>query len=183
MPLPQDFEDALSTLAAACKAYRDATGALAVLVGGAVAAIYTAGQFMSGDFDIVAADDAQFEAAMLAAGFVREHRQGHLLIGYYHPDHPRYGFQQVSGRLFDGAADPARIVLIAVPPDGADIAAPSYEDMIADRLAQAAVASPTDRSRLLQARALFRLAPALDMDYLRRRVIEEGGDLAGLEEG
>jgi hypothetical protein len=45
--------------------------------------------------------------------------------------------------------------------------------MIADRLGQAAVASPTDKSRLLQARALFRLAPSLDRDYLRRRVVQE----------
>jgi hypothetical protein len=182
MPLPRDFEDALRALAIAFEAYRRSTGAQAVLVGGAVAAIYTAGQFMSCDFDVVAADDTEFDAAMLSAGFVREQRPGRLLVGYHHPHHPAYGFQQVSGPLFNGASDPARIMLVAVTPDGAEIAMPSFEDMIADRLAQAAVASPTDPSRLLQARALFRLAPTLDMDYLRRRVAQEGGDLAALEE-
>lgn len=88
----------------------------------------------------------------------------------------------MSGPLFGGAADPARIMLLAVGADGAEIAMPSCEDMIADRLGQAAVASPTDASRLLQARALFRLAPQIDMDYLRRRVVQEGGDPAALTE-
>ena len=182
MPIPKDFEEALCKLAEACGIYKELTGALAVLVGGAATAIYTAGRFMSGDFDIVAADDESFDNAMSHTGFVKEHRSGRLLIGYYHPDHPAYGFQQVSGSLFDGASDPGKIMLVAVAPDGSEIAMPSFEDMIADRLGQAAVASPTDRSRLLQARALFRLAPNLDMDYLTRRVVQEGGDLAALEE-
>jgi len=181
MALPKDFENALCKLADACTLYRQTTGYLAVLVGGAATAIYTAGRFMSGDFDIVAADDASFDAAMTSTGFVREYRDGHLLIGYHHPDHPGYGFQQVSGALFDGASDPDKIVLVAVTPDGAEIAMPSFEDMIADRLGQAATASPTDRSRLLQARALFRLAPKLDMAYLTRRVVQEGGDMALLQ--
>ena len=182
MSIPKEFEDALCKLADACGIYRELTGSVAVLVGGAATAIYTAGQFMSGDFDIVAADDKVFDDAMVSTGFVREHRAGRLLIGYYHPDHPAYGFQQVSKALFDGASDPGKIMLVAVTPDGSEIAMPSFEDMIADRLGQAAIASPTDRSRLLQARALFRLAPSLDMDYLRRRVVQEGGDLAALEE-
>jgi hypothetical protein len=50
--------------------------------------------------------------------------------------------------------------------------------MIADRLAQHAVSSPTDDSRLQQARYLFRLAEGLDISYLYRRMIEEGGDPA-----
>lgn len=178
MPLPTSFIDALVTLATACEAYRRATGCVAILVGGAATAIYTAGAFMSGDFDLVAADDAALDAALRGSGFRREDRHGHLLVGYYHPSHPEYGFQHVSGRLFDGASDPGRILLLAITPDGAAVALPAFEDMIADRLAQAVLAPPTDRSRLLQARALFRLAPSLDLAYLQKRVAEEGGDFA-----
>jgi hypothetical protein len=176
--LPTSFIDALATLAAACEAYRRATGNVAILVGGAATAIYTAGAFMSGDFDLVAADDAALDAALRQGGFRREDRHGHLLVGYYHPSHPGYGFQHVSGRLFDGASDPGRILLLAITPDGAAVALPAFEDMIADRLAQAALAPPTDPSRLLQARALFRLAPSLDLAYLQKRVAHEGGDFA-----
>jgi hypothetical protein len=178
VPLPSSFVEALETRAKACEAYRLVTGQPATLVGGAATAIYTSGDFMSGDFDVVASDDMALDNALRASGFRREDRQGHLRIGYYHPDHPEYGFQQVSGRLFDDASDPDRILLLAITPEGADIALPSYEDMIADRLAQAAVAPPTDASRLLQARALFRLAPSLDLAYLKRRVGEEGGDFS-----
>ena len=58
--------------------------------------------------------------------------------------------------------------------------------MIADRLAQHAVASPTDDSRLRQAVLLFQIADELDLDYLIRRVRDEGGDpslLPGLTHG
>ena len=68
--------------------------------------------------DLVAVDDVQFDTAMRSAGFVREHRDGQLLVGYYHPAHPGYGFQQVSGRLFDGATDPAKLMVVVVAPDG-----------------------------------------------------------------
>ena len=175
--LPASFVAALSTLARACEAYREATGNHAVLVGGAATAIYTAGDFMSGDFDIVAADDVALDGAMRREGFLPEDRAGFLHIGYYHPDHPEYGFQPVSGRLFDGLADLARIAVIIVGRDGPGIALPSVEDMIADRLGQAMVSSPGDPSRLMQARQLYRLAALLDMAYLERRVREEGGDL------
>jgi hypothetical protein len=175
--LPASFVAALSTLARACEAYREATGNHAVLVGGAATAIYTAGDFMSGDFDIVAADDVALDGAMRREGFLPEDRAGFLHLGYYHPDHPQYGFQPVSGRLFDGLADLTRIAVIIVGRDGPGIALPSVEDMIADRLGQAMVSSPGDPSRLMQARQLYRLAALLDMAYLERRVHEEGGDL------
>jgi hypothetical protein len=74
--------------------YRNATGGDAVLVGGAATAIYTGGLFPSGDFDIVAAWDEEFDKAMLSHGFRAEDRSGHLRIGYYHPDHPGYGRAQ-----------------------------------------------------------------------------------------
>ena len=52
---------------------------------------------------------------------------------------------------------------------------PSFEDMIADRLGQHAVDRSPDSPLLQQARLLFRLAVALDLEYLERRVAEEGG--------
>ena len=55
MSLPDDYIAALERLAFAFTSYRQRTGGTAVLVGGAATAIYTAGQFPSADFDIVAA--------------------------------------------------------------------------------------------------------------------------------
>jgi len=93
---------------------------------------------------------------------------------------PAFGFQQVSGRLMDGRADLKRLRRVRMTVQNA-IVLPPVEDLIADRLAQHAIASPTDTSRLLQARALFRLMDDLDFEYLKRRVAEEGGDMALLE--
>lgn len=173
MPLPDDYIAALETLSLVFTSYRNVTGGDAVLVG--EAAIYTAGLFPSGDFDIVAARDEEFDQIMLLHGFRAEDRSGHLLVGYYHPHHPKYGFQQVSGDLFDGLAERHRLVHILVTPQS-DITLPAIEDLIADRLGQYAIASPTDNSRLKQAQSLFLLGHDIDLAYLRRRVTEEGGD-------
>ncbi len=54
-----------------------------MIVGGAAIAFHTQGKVLSGDFDVVA--DIDFEAALLAEGFCEEHRNGHLVRGYYHP--------------------------------------------------------------------------------------------------
>ncbi|MCB8878111.1 hypothetical protein [Acidisoma silvae] len=177
MPLPDDYRSLLNVLATACSSYQQTTGgALAVLVGGAAAAIYTDGLFMSGDFDFVAASDDHLKAALLAAGFVEETRQGRLSGGFYHPSYPEYGVEQVSGPLFDGRSDPDRLVLIRAHAAG-EIALPAVEDLIADRLAQHEVrGSHTDHSRLEQAKAMFRLAPKLDISYLKRRIEQEQGD-------
>ena len=182
MALPDSYLAILDCLAHACSTYRERTGSSVVLVGGAAIALYTDGEFLSCDFDVVAGADDAFAAAMLLHGFKREDRLGHLLVGFYHPDHPGYGVQQVTPPLFDGRSDVNRLVRLSVTPPG-EVTLPSVEDMIADRLAQHAVASPTDMSRLEQARALFILAHDPDRDYLARRITEEGGDpaLIGLE--
>lgn len=179
MPFPAGYLEALETLAIACEEYHALTGGCAIVVGGTAAALYSAGEFQTGDFDLIAADDVSFDRAMIASGFVREDRLGHLAVGYYHPAHPAYGVQQVSGQLFDGRAEFERLVRIIVTlgPERA-IVLPSIEDIIADRLAQYSVASPADESRLRQAVVLFRLADAPDLAYLKRRILEEGGDPA-----
>jgi hypothetical protein len=178
MSLPEVYVAALEKLAVACGRYSALTdGGRAILVGGAATAILTGGAFMSGDFDVVAPSDAAFAEAMLETGFLREVGTGYLERGFYHPDHPDYGFEQVSSALFDGRADASRVILVSLS-SPEEIALPSIEDMIADRLGQHAVSSPTDDSRLRQARALFVLAKSIDVAYLQKRIDEEGGDPA-----
>ena len=126
---------ALIPLSRAFEAYAKATGHSPVLVGGAATAIYTAGLFPSGDFDVVAASDDVFNAAMLDQGFIREDRTGKLKIGFYHPEHPNYGYQQVTGPLFDGRADAAKLFRMVMTDEGGTVVLPAIEDMIADRLA------------------------------------------------
>ena len=179
MPLPEDYIAVLGELSGAFGAYRLLTGGEAVLVGGAATAIYTAGAFPSGDFDVVATNDPAFAAAMLMHGFRREDGAGCLLGGFYHPDYPAYGVQQVSGALFDGRADRGRLVRMVVRAEWS-VVLPSIEDMIADRLGQHAAAPASDDSRLRQAQMLFHLAAKPDIDYLKRRITEEGGDPAQL---
>jgi hypothetical protein len=170
-----DFIDALRRLAAVFEAYRRVVGQRPVLVGGAAVCIYTSGLIASGDFDIVAEADDVLERTLLAAGFRREDRTTHLLVGFYHPDLPAIGVQQISGRLFDGRTDEKRLTLIAMDGDN-HVALPPIEDMIADRLGQFAASRDRDAEMLEQARLLFQLAEKLDGKYLRRRIVEEMGD-------
>lgn len=178
MSLPPAYLAALVPLADAFSAYEGATGSVAVLVGGAAAAIHTDGAFMSADFDVVAGNDIAFGEAMAAAGFVDDTKAVHGLGGWYHPAHPQFAVEQVSGRYFDGRADKARCLKLTVR-DGAAIVLPSVEDMIADRLGQHEVAGG-DMSMLEQARALYVLAEGLDLAYLCRRIVEESGNPAHL---
>lgn len=174
MTLPADYIDLLSELARAFAAYEAETGVWPVLVGGAAAAIQTAGEFMSGDFDVVAANDDAFDKAMRTVGFLADERIGRMSGGYYHPSFPRYGVELVSGPLFDGRADPEKLIRLTIN-DGS-IVLPSIEDLIADRLGQFAVSSASDTSRLEQAKAMLRMAKEVDRHYLKVRIVDEGGD-------
>ena len=132
---------------------------------------------MSGDFDIIAENDDAFADAMTKCGFVADERVGRLRGGFYHPDHPEYGIELVSGPAFDGRMDRSRL-LRPVFRHNHSLALPSFEDLIADRLGQHAIASRSDDSRLRQAKLLLTMAQSIDMHYLERRAIEEGGDLS-----
>jgi hypothetical protein len=176
MPLSPEYMAALELTGRVCEAYRKQTGASAYLVGGAAVAVITAGQFPSGDFDLVVGGDDQFEASLLRHGFKKEDRQGRLRFGYYHPDHPLFGWQLVTGPLFDGRSDKSRVVRLEIATDS-EITFPPIEDLIADRLGQYE-ANRTDSTRLEQARFLFRMAKSVDMTYLSKRVAEEGSDPA-----
>jgi hypothetical protein len=175
--LPSDFWMAIKLLAKASGEYRKATGRSVVLVGGAAVSFYAQGAVLSGDFDMVA--DIAFEPFLLTQGFQRENRPGRLRRGYYHLDVPRYGFEFVSGALFDGRSDREKNLSVAVT-DDADIVLASIEDLIADRLAQYASSKNRDLKMLEQARILLALAVDYDPIYLFRRITEEGGDPAAL---
>jgi hypothetical protein len=178
MSLPPEYLSALALLADAFSAHEAATGNVAVLVGGAAAAIHTDGAFMSADFDVVAGNDIAFDDAMVATGFVDDEKAVHGQGGWYHPAHPQFAVEQVSGGYFDGRADKTRCLKLIVRDDAA-IVLPAIEDMIADRLGQHEVAGG-DTSMLAQAKALYALGVSLDLDYLYRRINEEAGNPAHL---
>lgn len=174
--LPDDYVELLHRLAVAFEEYHRLSGHEAVLVGGAVVAIQTDGAFMSGDLDIHAPNAQAFDAGLAKAGFVPEDRSRRLRGGYYHPHFPRYGLEAVSGDLFDGRADRQRFLRLVMGEAGT-LVLPSIEDIIADRLGQHCSGAVGDDAMLEQARLLFRLADDIDMDYLSRRVVEDGGNL------
>ena len=178
MAIPDDQLVVMVMLGRAFIEYERLTGTRAILVGGAVVSIFTDGDYLSGDFDVVAAVDGALDRALVGAGFERENRSRRLKRGWYPPHYPAYGVEAVSGQYFDGRADTARIKLISVGPDSTLNVAP-IEDMIADRLGQFA-ASPNDQRPLRQAKLLYRLSDTLDAAYLARRVEEEQGDLRAL---
>ncbi len=176
MALPPDYLAALGPLADAFAAYESATGSVAILVGGAAAAIHTDGAFMSADFDVVAPYDRAFAEAMATAGFVDDEKAVHGLGGWYHPDHPQFAVEQVSGGYFDGLGEKERCLKLSMR-EGAAIVLPAIEDIIADRLGQHEVAGG-DTSMFEQAKALYAMANGLDISYLFRRITEEGGNPA-----
>ena len=172
------FISAATELARAFRAFREQTKIEPVLVGGATVVVLTAGRFFSGDFDFTASNDEVMAECMAAAGFLRE-TGAFLRKGWYHPKHPAFGFEQVSGSLFDGRTERDRLFKVELR-EGETIVLPPVEDMIADRLAQHSQASPTDTSRLDQARAMLVVSGTVDRAYLLQRVEEEGGDIGPL---
>lgn len=174
------FDACLTLVAKAAVELKNRHNIDVVLVGGAAVVIYTEGAFPSGDFDLVTVADRGFLDILMETGFREDTGPGKLRNRYYHPDQPGFGLQLVSGDLFDGRTDRKKLVTVHIQV-GAAIKLPPIEDLIADRLGQFA-AGPTDTSRLEQARALFVLAKDLDKDYLAKRILEEGGDIALLDD-
>jgi len=175
MSLPDEYIAALAELGTAFANYEAETGHVAVLVGGAAAAVLTDGEFMSADFDVVAPSDEAFEQAMAYAGFIKDEHCGHGNLGWYHPSQPQFPVEQVSGGYFDGNGDKARCLRLTVREDS-HIVVPAIEDMIADRLGQHEI-SQGDNAMLNQARALFTIAKGLNDTYLKKRVAQEGGNV------
>lgn len=177
-----EFLEALGLLAQACGRVRAAGRAEPILVGGAVVEWLTGGAICSGDFDFVAAAPEAFAGALVSAGFVRGDGLRLRTGCFWHPRLP-LGVEMVSGAYFDGRGERARARRVEAPGGGCLLAAPA-EDMIADRLGQWAACGGTDGPLLLQAVAMFALAPGLDRAYLDRRIREDTSgdlDLAGFE--
>ena len=177
MALPSDLLTLLEALGRAFRTYHDLSGNDAILVGGGAVSILTNGAYLSGDLDIIAANDDALDAALCQHGFEREKRAGRLLGGWYFPECPRFGVESVSGAYFDGYADRSRVQIVRF--GDSKVAIPPLEDMIADRLGQYG-ANPNDPRSLNQAKLLYRLGPNIDLDYLKKRVNDEQGDMEAL---
>ncbi len=179
MSLPDYYIRALDRLGQVCEAYRQASGGdHAWLVGGASVVILTDGKFQSGDFDLVVENEDLFRDILLKHGFRDERGQGKLHMGYMHPDHPDLGWQLVTGPLFDGRSDTSKKISIELR-EGSGLTLPAYEDLIADRLGQFAAHGGKAHVELVeQARMIFKLAQEIDMDYLKLRVAQDGGELS-----
>ena len=101
-----EFAAALEIFAAVSE-HMDAQGIRPpILVGGAAAELYSGSTLATGDFDVIARQDA-FEAALRSHGFVRPSGPGMLTRGWIHPD-LQLGFEIVGSTLLDGLADRAR---------------------------------------------------------------------------
>lgn len=178
-----EFVEALRLIGSAMEEVRAANLQCPVLVGGAALQLWTTGRYVSGDFDLVGVDPTPMETALVARGFRREDRSGHLMRGLYHPTLD-LGVEFVSGRLFDGNADLERLRLIAIGPDSRVLVIP-VEDVIADRLGQYAANPATGHALLRQAALAWSLAPEIDRPYLDKRIRTETVetlDLARFEE-
>ena len=176
-PYRPEFEAGLAALARVGERMKAQGCLLPVLVGGGAVEIYSNSAIMTGDFDLSTARQDVFEQALREEGFLRPSGPGMATRGWIHPD-LQLGFEVVSDRLLDGNADRDRIRLISVG-DAGEIAVISVEDMIADRMGQ--YASGTAREMFDQAKALFRLYPDADRDYMERRIREETAGDYGID--
>lgn len=174
-----EFIEALTLLARVCDDMAARGYRRPVLVGGAAVEFHTGSALVSGDFDFVADDQRVFEEALVARGFRREDRAGRLLRGLYHPE-LLLGVEVVSGLLFDGHSDPARIELVEIL-DGKAVAIAPVEDLIADRMGQYISTQVRVPEMLDQAIKMFQLADRLDEDYLDKRIRDETSGELGLE--
>lgn len=172
-----EYLEALTLIARAASATVRAGGSPPILVGGAAVEFFTGGAITSGDFDLWTGADDLIRRNLLAVGFKDEDRQGHLARGFYHPDLDM-GVELVSGHLFDGRCDRARLVLARIGED--TIHLPPIEDLIADRMGQFNSSPQKVPAMLEQAAVLYLLADDLDDAYLHKRIQEDTAGDFGL---
>lgn len=173
-----EFEAGLRLLARISRAMDEAGHRPPVLVGGGAVELYTGGAVTTGDFDLSCGRQDVLERIMQEHGFVRPSGPGAMTRGWIHPD-LKLGFECVSGTLLDGMADRSMVRLIELGMDG-DLAVLAPEDIIADRMGQYASGSAPDM--LGQARALFTICEALDIDYMERRIAHETAGEYGVQD-
>ena len=133
---------------------------------------------MTGDFDICTPWGRALDEELQRADFVRPTGTGQLSRGWIHPD-LRLGLEIVASIPMDGNVDADHVLLVEDVGDGASFAIIAVEDLIADRMGQ--YASGTASDRLDQAQILFALHPAVDRDYLDRRIRQETAGEYGVE--
>jgi hypothetical protein len=167
-----EFVQALTLLARA-SAIMVAEGRRApILVGGAVVEFDTRSAIVSGDLDLVSAEQDALSRALRQVGFLPEDRPGRRLGGWYHEDVP-IAVDCVSSRYYDGLADRQRIRAVAF--DGGEVLVAATEELIADRLGQWEASDRRDGELMQQVVGLLALAETIDLPYLKRRVFEEAG--------
>lgn len=176
-PYRKEYIEALTLIAAASQIVADQNGAVPVLVGGAVVEFDTAGAITSGDFDMVASDEARFSAALVSVGFVQGNGLARRTMTFVHTK-LLIGVELVAGPYFDGFGDRSKVRVITVGDAAVHMA--STEDMISDRLGQWIASDRKNIGRLLQALTMFRLVDGLDRVYLEKRIRQDTAGELGL---
>lgn len=131
---------------------------------------WSASAVTTGDFDICTTRQPELEEELQRFGFVRPSGAGSMLQGWIHPE-LRLGFEVVADLPMDGNVDAAHIRPIEPINETALFRIISVEDLIADRFAQ--YASGTASDRIEQARLLLDLSPDVGIEYPERRIREE----------
>lgn len=113
---------------------------------------------------------SELEEKLQKLDFVRPSGPGKSTRGWVLPE-IGLGFEVVGSSPMGGSVPVARLAMIRAIPGEPEMVVLSVEDMIADRMGQ--FASGTARDMIHQARSLFDLNFALDLDYLDSRIREE----------
>lgn len=170
-PYRLPFLAGLRLLGEAMRRLRERGAYQPTLVGGAAVELYTAGAVATGDFDLVTVAQAEFETVLAELGFERPGGRGRSLRGFIHSTLPM-GVEVVGSSMMGGSADPLRRRRFTLD-DGGEILVIGIEDLIADRMGQAAAASGGDPVMLGQARLLYATAETVDEAYLDARIQTE----------
>lgn len=150
-----------------------------MLVGGGAVEFYTGSAVMTGDIDVTSPAQPELEEELRKLGFVRPSGPGKSTRGWVHPD-LGLGFEIVGDDPMDGHVPRSRLTMLKAIPGEPEMVVLGIEDMIADRMGQ--YASGAARDMLGQARTLFGLNFAMDLDYLEARICEESAGDHGIED-
>jgi hypothetical protein len=179
LPWRPEFLDAMRMLARVSEALAQRGLPRPVLVGGGAVEFYTGSAVMTGDIDVTSPFQPELEEELQKLGFVRPSGPGKSTRGWIHRD-IGLGFEVVGDMPMGGAVPSTQLSMVKAIPGEPELVLLSIEDMIADRMGQ--YASGTARDMIVQARTLFGLNFAMDLDYLDRRIREESVGDYGVED-
>lgn len=146
---------------------------------------------MTGDIDVTTPVQPELEEELQKLGPstaakagaqdrpVRPSGPGKATRGWVHPD-IGLGFEVVGSSPMGGSVPATRLAMVRAIPHEPELVVLSVEDMIADRMGQ--YASGTARDMIDQARTLYGLNVALDINYLDGRIREESVGDYGVED-